>query len=108
MADDTPTVAQAKQELIRAIHESPPEYVEPVLDALIAAVRAEHAHALAESVKLQAHYAALLNMHDGGQRMVFPTVEAWLERLKSRKGQPPSLEPWSPTAGRFRKGISDG
>ena len=49
--------------------------------ALIAAVRAENAHALAESVKLQAHYAELLNMHDGGQRMVFPTVEAWLERL---------------------------
>lgn len=37
--------------------------------------------ALAESVKLQAHYAELLNMHDGGARLIFPTVESWLERL---------------------------
>jgi hypothetical protein len=37
--------------------------------------------ALEESVKLQAHYAKLLNMHDGGERMVFPTVEAWIARL---------------------------
>ena len=43
--------------------------------------RAEVQHALVESVKLQAHYAALLNMHDGGQRLIFPTVEAWLARL---------------------------
>lgn len=40
-------------------------------------------HALSESVKLQAHYAKLLNMHDGGQRMIFPTAEAWLKRLAS-------------------------
>lgn len=39
--------------------------------------------ALAESVKLQAHYADLLNMHDGGQRQIFPTVEAWLARLRA-------------------------
>ena len=38
--------------------------------------------ALEESVKLQAHYAELLNMHDGGKRMIFPTVDAWIERLK--------------------------
>jgi uncharacterized Zn finger protein (UPF0148 family) len=37
--------------------------------------------ALAQSVQLQAHYAELLNMHDGGQRMIFPTVEVWLARL---------------------------
>lgn len=41
--------------------------------------------ALAESVKLQAHYASLLNMHDGGQRLIFPTVEAWLARLHELK-----------------------
>jgi hypothetical protein len=38
--------------------------------------------ALAESVKLQAHYATLLNMHDGGKRLIFPTVESWLDRLR--------------------------
>jgi hypothetical protein len=38
--------------------------------------------ALEESVKLQAHYAKLLNMHDGGERMIFPTVESWLARLR--------------------------
>lgn len=36
---------------------------------------------LEESVKLQSHYAELLNMHDGGERMVF-TKETWIERLK--------------------------
>lgn len=38
--------------------------------------------ALAESVKLQAHYASLLNMWDGGQRMIFPDSSAWIARLK--------------------------
>ncbi len=37
--------------------------------------------ALDESVKLQAHYAELLNMHDGGQRMIFRTTQEWLDRL---------------------------
>lgn len=38
--------------------------------------------ALIESVKLQAHYAELLNMHDGGQRMIFKTVPQWIDRLQ--------------------------
>ena len=42
---------------------------------------AELRHALAESVKLQSHYAALLNDYDGGKRMQFGTPEAWIERL---------------------------
>ena len=37
--------------------------------------------ALRESLKLQSHYARLLNMYDGGERMEFPTVQAWLDRL---------------------------
>lgn len=41
--------------------------------------------ALDASVKLQAHYAALLNMHDGGERIVFASTEEWLERLKRLK-----------------------
>lgn len=37
--------------------------------------------ALTESLKLQAHYAALLNDYDGGQRMTFHDADAWLARL---------------------------
>lgn len=37
-------------------------------------------HALEESVKLQSHYATLLNQYDGGERMTF-TVDSWLQRL---------------------------
>ncbi|MGH8521941.1 MAG: hypothetical protein ACREU9_11105 [Gammaproteobacteria bacterium] len=39
--------------------------------------------ALAESLKLQSHYAALLNEYDGGNRKGFATVDEWLQRLKS-------------------------
>jgi len=39
-------------------------------------------HALEESLKLQAHYAELLNMHDGGQRMIFKTINEWIARLR--------------------------
>lgn len=38
--------------------------------------------ALRESVGLQAHYASLLNRYDGGQRLIFDSPEAWLERLR--------------------------
>jgi hypothetical protein len=37
--------------------------------------------ALDESVNLQSHYAGLLNMHDGGQRMQFASGDEWLARL---------------------------
>ena len=37
--------------------------------------------ALAESVKLQSHYAAVLNYYDGGKRRQF-TLESWIARLK--------------------------
>jgi hypothetical protein len=37
--------------------------------------------ALVASVELQSHYAALLNRHDGGQRLTFKTMDAWLARL---------------------------
>lgn len=49
-------------------------------------VRYLHA-ALEESVKLQSHYAALLNVHDGGQRMTFNDAAAWLERLAGVDGR---------------------
>ena len=40
--------------------------------------------ALREALKLQKHYAELLNMHDGGQRRseVFATPETWIARLR--------------------------
>lgn len=38
--------------------------------------------ALSESLKLQSHYAKLLNMHDGGERIGFKTIEEWINRLK--------------------------
>ncbi len=38
--------------------------------------------ALEESLRLQNHYAQLLNMHDGGKRITFENVEKWLERLR--------------------------
>ena len=38
--------------------------------------------ALHESVKLQSHYAELLNMHDGGERIVFQSAKSWIERLR--------------------------
>jgi hypothetical protein len=44
--------------------------------------------ALQQSVELQSHYAELLNMHDGGQRLTFANVEAWLDRLAALKDAP--------------------
>lgn len=38
--------------------------------------------ALHESLRLQSHYAELLNAIDGGMRMPFYTVEAWIARLR--------------------------
>jgi len=38
--------------------------------------------ALEESVKLQSHYAELLNMHDGGERIGFASADAWIDRLR--------------------------
>lgn len=38
--------------------------------------------ALEESVRLQSHYADLLNMHDGGQRIVFKSADEWVRRLR--------------------------
>ena len=38
--------------------------------------------ALKESVKLQSHYATLLNMHDAGKRITFQSPEEWINRLR--------------------------
>ncbi len=39
--------------------------------------------ALEESIKLQSHYANLLNTYDGGTRMQFSNADAWVLRLLS-------------------------
>jgi hypothetical protein len=43
---------------------------------------AELRRALKRSLRLQAHYAMLLNMYDGGQRMIFTGIDQWLARLR--------------------------
>ncbi len=37
---------------------------------------------LEESLKLQSHYAKLLNAHDGGSRLRFDSVDEWMARLR--------------------------
>jgi hypothetical protein len=44
--------------------------------------------ALRELVTLQAHYAKLLNMHDGGERHAFASAEEWIERLRYLASRP--------------------
>ena len=41
--------------------------------------------ALEESVKLQSHYASLLNQYDGGLRLGFGSADAWIARLRTLK-----------------------
>lgn len=43
---------------------------------------AELDHALEESVKLQSHYAKLLNEFDGGKRIIFKDAEEFILRLR--------------------------
>jgi hypothetical protein len=46
-------------------------------------------YGLEESLKLQSHYAELLNMYDHGERIQFDTVEEWLQRIEQVKLQRP-------------------
>lgn len=57
-------------------------------DETLALRVAELEAALKQSVELQSHYAELLNMHDGGHRLPFANVEAWLDRLAALKDAP--------------------
>jgi hypothetical protein len=41
--------------------------------------------ALEASVKMQSHYASLLNMHDGGARLLFPHATDWIARLSATR-----------------------
>ena len=53
--------------------------------------------ALEESLKLQSHYAALLNQYDGGERIVFKSTKEWIDRLKE-VGTIPSNKSVEPTS----------
>ena len=44
--------------------------------------------ALEESLKLQSHYARLLNQYDGGARIGFKNAKAWMRRLKQIQEAP--------------------
>jgi hypothetical protein len=43
--------------------------------------------ALEESIKLQAHYARILNMYDGGKRIEFRNASDWLHRIRKLDSQ---------------------
>src|SRR6185436_9540577 len=49
--------------------------------------------AFEELVKLQCHYAKLLNMHDGGERWSFGSAKEWLDRLRQLKSNAPHARP---------------
>jgi len=46
--------------------------------------------ALEESLKLQSHYAKLLNQYDGEERRGFGSAEAWIKRLREVGTLPPN------------------
>ena len=50
--------------------------------------------ALKESVKLQSHYAKLLNMYDGGERLQFENADEWVDRLRSLGEKKEDYEVW--------------
>ncbi len=90
-------VPDAVVELIsRAYGDGDDQYLGQIIEALddcdmIVLSRDEEKalrEALAESVKLQAHYAELLNGWDGGSRMIFKTSQEWLDRLAVCKAAP--------------------
>lgn len=60
------------------------DYTEQLEDALRRTKEANAMlwRALDESVKLQSHYATLLNLHDGGERRPFASADEWIARLK--------------------------
>jgi hypothetical protein len=62
---------------------------DPAIELIAAALQSERSaatdkarRALEESVKLQSHYAALLNDYDGGKRLTFASADEWIARLE--------------------------
>jgi len=67
---------------ITAAAENDDETSAEILTRLVGKHVAKMRIALEESVKLQSHYASLLNMHDGGTRVQFENGDAWIARLR--------------------------
>jgi hypothetical protein len=78
-----PLAADDDREVIEATFRAAAEEIE-LLGCQCIGLR----HALEESLKLQTHYASILNMHDGGNRMQFATVKSWIDRLASLAPMP--------------------
>jgi hypothetical protein len=70
------------QDLERLLGTTAPQAGPPRLRSLRAEITIVW-RALEESIRLQSHYAALLNMHDGGKRTPFADAAAWIARLKA-------------------------
>ena len=47
----------------------------------------EFRFALEQSVRLQSHYAKLLNQYDGGTRRVFASADEWMARLREMESE---------------------
>jgi hypothetical protein len=58
-------------------------YIYGVVNKMRVALAADLHTALEESVKLQSHYAGILNDHDGGTRLLFANADAWIARLRA-------------------------
>ncbi len=70
------------------------DQTEPALQRRIVARfiqdRSALAVAMIESVKLQTHYAQLLNQYDGGDRTRFEDPQDWLDRMAELDKIPPT------------------
>ena len=62
------------------------EHKSKVLDDVHAKLK-QLQEALNESIKFQSHYAELLNIHDGGERIIFKNSEQWIKRLQALQGK---------------------
>ena len=82
------TIEQLKSEFSAWQSDDCPPHLRAEAAENIARVFPSIAKALEESVKLQTHYAELLNMHDGGERIGFETADAWIDRLRECNALP--------------------
>jgi hypothetical protein len=72
-----------KHGMLCAIVEAAAGYVEGHPTSLVNIIQRvrDMREALDESVKLQGHYADLLNAYDGGSRIIFANGDDWMNRL---------------------------
>ena len=85
---DRASIEHLKAEFSAWQSEDCPHDLRAVSAELIVKAFPDLAKALEESVRLQTHYAELLNMHDGGERVGFETADEWINRLRECKVLP--------------------